>query len=484
MAATNFEQLILQADHLLRGGQGQRVAELVASLQLSKIPRPYRLPMADICRRAGLIYEGLRILSFVVDADSTDGAPTSPEMAGYAALLQKNSSLNEAMQMLKQVDPSVAPESLLYRAFCHFGRWEYQESISVLESYRDLCASPYARLVACVNLASALVATENWESALIQIENNIRNAEELQARRLIGNSLEMRAQYHLHTANFQAAQADLEQALSYIGGELTSDQLFILKWRAVLASTRTGDISPLQDFKKAALDRRHFESVREADFHALKCRFDENQFRYLYFGTPFKSYRRKILKYLGAAPLPEKWSLGAGKDYSLDLQTGTTTPAHLFTPGDKIHQILSSLWRDFYQPVRLGTLFADLFPEERFNPWTSPNRVHQLLRRTRRQLESAGFPIQINDENNAYKISAAPSVQVLLAAERGPVGRDQILIRKLREALGENYFSASEAQNILQTSSATVHRLLRRGVDDGLLHSAGHGPGRRYSIAS
>lgn len=483
MMTPEFQKWLEHAESLIRDGQGHRLAELFRKVVFAKVPRNERLMMADICRRGGLIQSGLRLLSFVVNPDSTEGPATAKEIAGYAALLHKNSSLQEALKLLATVDTAKAPEALLYQAFCHFSKWDYAASLPILQAYRESCSTPYARLVANVNLAAALIAVDRWEEALLQIENNLIDAGTLNAQRLAGNSLEMRAQCHLHARDYAKAIEDLEHATQRLGTEITSDQLFILKWRAIVDAAIAEDPRPIIKFRGQAVERRHFESVREADYYLLKTKFDEKLFFHLYFGTPFASYRGKILE---AAPsgqsVPEAFSLGSpSAKQSLNLHSGDSDG--VFTPGDKIHQILAFLWRDFYQPTRLGALFAELFPDEHFNPWTSPNRIHQLLRRTRRELENHRLPVTISEVKGGYRVDAEPSLRLTVSRDHLSLDRDHSSLIQLKTALGDKHFSAKEASAILQKSGATVTRLLKRGIENGEVKKFGSGPSSRYLLA-
>jgi len=484
MAAINFEKLLEEAEKFVRQGQGGRAIELLAKIPPAKIPRIYKLPLADICRRSGALHLGLRILDFVVDPDSTEEKAKSKEIAGYAVLLQKIGSLSEALKLLKTADPEEAPEVFLYRAFCHFNRWDYEAALPLLKSYRELITSPYAKLIASVNIASALVSTGRWSEALHQLNENLENCESLGAHRLAGNSLEMRAQYHLQQGNLDGAALDLKTARQKIGDEKTSDQLFILKWEAVVCAHREKSTAALLEFRREAVARQHWESVRDTDFHILKIAFDENLFDRLYFGTPFEAYRARLGRELRYVPQKQKVNFGSSGGTSFDLQSGKSNPAGLVTSGDKIHKVLEILWSDFYQPAKLGTLFAALFPDEHFNAWSSPNRVHQLLRRTRRKLEEGGFPVTITENDGTYQIAAEANFELIVSREHQAVSRDEAHIAKLRVAMGTSNFSVSDAQETLQVSKATAQRLLRRGVDSGVLGMAGNGPATKYYLAA
>ena len=67
----SFETLIQRCDAEIRAGHPQYVSRHLSSLNAARAPKEFRLPLANICRRAGLFTLGLRLLSRTVMSRSS-----------------------------------------------------------------------------------------------------------------------------------------------------------------------------------------------------------------------------------------------------------------------------------------------------------------------------------------------------------------------------------------------------------------------------
>jgi tetratricopeptide (TPR) repeat protein len=475
----DFTKLIAQAEANLRLGHGGQNLALLSALDLADIPRSFRLALADICRRSSLANLGLKIMAPIIFQTEPLGQPvTAGELAGHAALLQRIGSIGEAGQILRRVDSKAAPEALLYQAFCLFTQWRYDEAVPVLRTYIASPIATYWKLVGRVNLASALVCTQLWEEAHAELTLLIETAEQSGAKRLLANCYEMRAQAYVKQRKFTEASEDLSAATGLLGLDQTSDQLFVMKWKAVLAAIISGDCEPLLRFRTEAETRNHGETLRETDLYLCKLREDDRRFNLLYFGTPYRAYRARIEAEIGRKPNNSSFSLGAPEGKLLDLTQGTLLRST--KAGGSIHRVLDLFYRDFYQPVRLGGIFAELFPEENFNIYTSPNRVHQVLRRARRALEKAGLPLKILETDGCYRAQPSSDCRVLVPLERVPLETNRKRLSDLAAAFGERTFATRDVCRVLSLSDATSNRLLRWGVDNHFLSCTGRGPATKY----
>src|SRR5204863_379881 len=80
------------------------------------------------------------------------------------------------------------------------------------------------------------------------------------------------------------AESYLNQATAILDEDEGVDRLFVHKWRSILLAFKSGDPSPIEEFRVQAQKVGHWESVRDADFHLLKMTKDERLFKKLYFG--------------------------------------------------------------------------------------------------------------------------------------------------------------------------------------------------------
>ena len=482
----DFTELLKDCETDLRAGRTQSVAKRLGRLNTSKIPREMRLPLANVCRRAGLVSVGMKILSAAVRPKRGGEMATSGELAEYAVLLHRSGANNEALATLARVDTSKVPEALLYRAFCNFQDWEFDQAIVALGGYLEAPLAPYPRFVGQVNLAAAHVWAQNWDKALELLGANIATAKESSYFRLQANCHELRAQVHLSQNRMGEARVDLEEANKlFVANSAGLDQLFVKKWTAIVSSLESGRLEKIEDFRTEALTRQNWESVRDVDFWALRVQFEEDRFEHLLFGTPFPNYRARVCEEFGREPERSHYVFGAESAPCLDLASGCLvgTGRELLSPGKKGHQALEALLRDFYRPLRLGSLFAELFPGEHFDIFSSPDRVHQILRRTRRALEENDIPVVIEEIKGSYKVRIEGNFSFLVPWDRRPVEGHHVDFARLQAEypVGQR-FSAKEARLRLGMPKSTFQLLTSWAVEHGKLEMSGPKNAARYRV--
>jgi tetratricopeptide (TPR) repeat protein len=455
--AANYRELISECDALLKAGALAAVKKRLSKLNLAQVPREARLDLAKICRRAGLISQGLRLLQPLIRHErSLDGPAGDGEICEYAALLSRNGSVAEAEALLRPIEAGRRPDALLYLGFCHVLTWSYAEAASCFEAYLRLPVPDYSKLIARVNLAAACLATGREAAALTN--ETLEQALSAGAGRLAGNVLEIRAQIHIQNGDFEKARADLASASGIFGGARGYDTLLIRKWRSVLASLESGRAGPLKRFRACAVRARHWESVREADLFRLKVEPEAELFDHLYFGSPMPEYRRRLHRLLGMVP---------GAEYLWGRKPGAVLDLAMLKPGQIVHRTLSALTRDFYVSRNTGTLFADLYPGEYFDPYSSPLRVRQALKRSRDWLRARGLPLSVDSDPGGYRLSFQGPLALRIGAEPAP-------------EWPERSFSADELCRRLKISRSTGLRLCAQAIAQGKLTKINRGRSTKY----
>jgi hypothetical protein len=152
-------------------------------------------------------------------------------------------------------------------------------------------------------------------------------------------------------------------------------------------------------------------------------------------------------------------------------------------PGKKIHQLVEVLLRDFYSPLKLGGLFRELFPGEYFDPDSSPGRVHQLIWRARRWLESSDIPVEISENEGEYRLKINGQFSFRVPYERAGIDSIQVLYGRLKNEIGtDRSFAASDACRALGLSRSGFKAFAARAVARGLLSRVGTHSRTRYSF--
>lgn len=483
-----FELIAAECDADIRAGKSAEAAKRLQQLNSSKVPREWRLPLANLSRRAGLLNLGMRLLTPIVHPDRARAGvfATSAEIAEYGVLLHRLGATREALQMLDKVDTLLVPDALLYRSFCHFSEWEFAGATRALETFlAQGKATSYMQFVASVNLASAYIGEAKFAQALELLERNIDEARINNYSRLQGNCHELRAQIRLHQGDYAQARVELSAANELLGGNLTFDQLFVKKWTAIARGLETRDVQPILEFRREALERGDWESVREADRFALKVEFDESRFMHLMFGTPFEGYRDLICKELGRSIERETYLHGDAAAPRMDVATGHVNGGAQIAIGTKCHQLIEVLLRDLYRPQRLGAIFAELCPGEHFDLFSSPDRVHQLLRRTRRWIEAEALPIQIREKKGFYSLIMTGPFAFSVPLRRQSVDTMSRHFQQLHAHFKTSQiFTARQARVAIALPRSSFQLFINWAIENGHVEKFGSNRETCYRISS
>ena len=163
----------------------------------------------------------------------------------------------------------------------------------------------------------------------------------------------------------------------------------------------------------------------------------------------------------------------------LDLRSGVAIGCEALPAGSKLHQVFGALLKDFYRPVRLGGLFAELFPGESFNAFSSPDRVYQLLYRARAWLKRTGAGVELSAKDGLFRLHVRGEFSFRVPLERPALDEESLRLDKLRRELGEG-FTAEEARSRLGLSPSAFKRFATKALGEGKLERTGAARATRY----
>lgn len=480
----SLRELIQACEHEIRAGHPQLAAQRLARQRVSAATPEQRHQIANLCRRSGLVTLGLKWLTprAAVDRLAWQREALPAEVAEYALLLQRVGSITEAERLLIRINEVEFPEALLYRAFCHFNRWEYAESLPLLNAYVGLQNDAYRRLVGQVNLAAALVSTVQVEPARALLDEIAHACERDGLRRLLANTYELRAQVALIEGDLEQLRSWLASSAPILGHARTLDQLFVQKLEALVTARATGSILPLERFRLEATQRRDWESVREADLLMSQQAFSLPRFEHLMFGTPFPAYRARVESVLGVSLLNKTFILGQADGRILDLANAQIGTSEGLRAGGKSHQLLEILARDLYRPKSIGALFSELFPEAHYDVYTSSDRVHQVLRRTRQQLRTLDLGLTIQEWNHSYRLHVGTGAGLKLQFERRHVDWNCLILDRWRARSNPSAMTGAELRASLHLTEAPFRRFITWALHEGHAQRSGAGKATRYDL--
>jgi hypothetical protein len=344
--------------------------------------------------------------------------------------------------------------------------------------------SDYVRAVGLVNLLAAYVTLEHRGEAartLMELETITTKNNYV---RLQANICELGAQLFIQNGDLAQAGQSLRRAADILGTNQTRDQLWIKKWGAVLQSIKSNSGRALREFRKEAVLRKHWESVRESDFYSLKINFDRERFEYLMSGTPYPAYRQRVLRHLGQTLDKSYFSSGDMSGNLMDLQNGQVIlHGKTVSMPPLLHKLTGALMSDFYRPLPMGSLFGKLFPGEHFNIFHSPDRVYQAVYRCRSWFAENGVPMAIHEDSGSYSISHDRRLTVLIPYNGRVLSGMESMLRQAGQLAPKNKpIRAGELLGPLGISAATATRFLNWAVENGFAVRSGQGRGTRYFL--
>lgn len=483
----DYGQLLAKCEDDIRNGLAHSAAKQLTSLNLTRVPREWRLPLAQICRRVGLYYKGIGLLSAIVYPRKGGSAPnaTAGEKVEYGALLLRIGATDEAKSMLAEADENKAPECLLIQSYVAVTEWDLELALAVLDRYLKTPLDSYQYLVARANLGLAHLELRHHDVAAQILDEQIRACREGGHKRLLAASYSQRAQLHVQTHAFSAARRDIEEGQRHLESGQANNLLYVRKWKLILDGLESGKTAPFEELKRLALSDNSWEEVRLADLYSLKVKFKMEQFQHLIFGTPFAGFRNQMMHELGKFPERDFYVMGPKKSRRMDLHTGKINGEAVLTPGRQGHQLLEILLRDFYRPVRTAGIFSALFKDQHFDLNSSPNRVHSAVKRFRRWLDESRIPIDIDENGGFYSLQITGDFSFQIPLNREPVDFMDLHFEKLARAFEKRAkFSALEARDKLGFSRRTLQRVINWGIEHRRLERVGQHMDTTYAFVA
>lgn len=485
-----FEILINDINDLVEKGKIRVVGQRLNGLRFASLPRKSRHRLARLARRAGLFPVSIRILNPIVrPPPKSPREATDEEKAEYAASLVKIGASSEALDILMRLDAKLTPEKLLYEAYALITQWNYLDSIPLLVDYiNSEGIEEHQKIIGRINLAAAYVHERIRPQAIEALKALRVETKKLSYRQLYGSVLELSAQDAIFHRQWREARIYLDQAGQIFRQTGTLYEFYVSKWRAILEACRTKkSFNPLKAIRERACQLKNWETVRDCDFYLALCGRDEDLFFHVYFGTLFESYQKRILQdYSHPVKLPDSYMW---KDslkpptHILNLTTGDLDNSKLFLkPGQLLFRLANILCSDFYRPFRVAFLHSLLYPEEYFNPQTSPAKIHEAVKRFKKWLGKHKLPYEIVETSGAYQLRVGKGGAIRVSGKA--MDSQTILLSKLKSKWPGRAFSTKEACLVLKVSSRTASRIIKRAQKEGKLNKTGDSSSTRYRFAT
>lgn len=479
----DYELLCERCEEFIRHGNLQVTRDLLSNLNHHHVPRRFKAYIARTYRRIGYISEGLRVLKKIIFNQIPGESKATPiEQCEYAVLLSRIGSIDEAMSILKKINPQKNSDVYLYYGFCLVSKWNYTEANHEFQKSIQFTEDPYLRSVAQVNLAASLILAKQYTEAIELLSVLIEKEARLDNRRLLGNCFELRAQAYFHLQLISNAESDLTAAFQILQHTNAYDEVLVRKWHAIIESYKQNSINPLFDFKAYAINKAHWESVRDIDFYMLKMNFNQDKFDYIYFGTPYDSFRSRMINEIQAQP-SSRFFLGDPQGVEISLVTGKYGSQDTHQMSQKLQSLILALVGDFYLPISIGNLFSKIYPKEHFDIESSPIKVRQIISRLRKWFLENNANAKIHQINGGYKLEFQRGLGVVLLQEQWEVdGLSRNFARLLQIFSAGSFFTIQDVELKLGLSRSDFHRTARWALENHKLIKIGKGKSTRYQI--
>lgn len=482
-----------QIDGLIKKGLGKAAEEALVSFLAGGTQRQDLAEIAFCSWRIGRPDLGVKILNPVVRPEPRSPLHATPrELAEYAQCLVSLGAFEEGSKLLDGLDEKSFPRILFYRASVLVSQWRYGDSIPLLTRY---CALPgldaYGKLVAKVNLAAALVYEKHFVKAGYLL-NELLHASHLRGHGLLlGRLLELSAENFIQQKKYGEAERFLVEAAKRLREMNGSEPIFVRMFTAFVNLWKRGTdeatLSAVQEVRREGERGGLAEVMRHCDRTIAIATQDAELLSYVYFGTPFKEYRERLVRDFGLKNRPDLksfvWNLGTGKakPLALNLLTGNLVGSKAgLGEGSLIHRLVAALAHDLYRPARLVSLHARIYPTHFFHPLHSPPLVNTAIARLRSWCRENRFPLLVVAKKGTYRLSASAPIVLQLPEQIEWGSKQTSLLASVKQVWPNQWFSAADALGKVKTSRSSFARTLQNAVKEGELESVGSARATRY----
>lgn len=435
-----MKTLLKNCDRLIRVGEGNDALEQLTKLGRSTIPPRHVPEYASLLRRAGDAYGSVGLLyKSLLSEGETDPKLWNQMQAEYGASLNAIGCVEQARRVLTKVDAGAFPLAFLYRAFTHLSEWDYAGARPHLEhcingfATKEDGSPSYWQMVAMVNILSTDVFERRHDDAREEISRLLAQTERKPELKLLRAAVyELIAQHSIDLKFYQRAEEYLIRADADLRGFTGNSRLFIKKWLAIVGLLKDGmtdsNVAKLLKVRMHAEKRRHWETIRSLDLHEAIAKKSEPEFLRVLFGTPFLSYRTRIIedfpgKLNLSVPMTVSLRRNEKAKYVLDLERGVLSQsADQFQMGEERRcldpqgleaQVLKELSKDIFRPMSLSLLYNRLHPSMNYQPGMN-DIVKKILQTTQAQLTEQKIPLKISHSSGFVSIESNKGLAFLV----------------------------------------------------------------------
>ncbi len=417
-------------------------------------------------------------------------SPSHFELAEYGAALTAIGARNEANNIFKEVSVQEEPQVLLYRSFNLFSKWEYQKAVELLREYTVLVQDqPYKYAVGRLNYCAALVSAEDYEHSIKELQNLHNFCSKNDFPLLKTHINQLTAMSYLGLKDYKKAIGAISSDFKKIKNENSTQSFLISKWIKLATIYDGGAHDPkkeLQDLINRSLEVQHWESFRDLSLRSSIYNKNKNDFLKVYFGTPYKSFRS------GArVQAPDTWEIPqqfqvsnktSGQKYLEWVSGASDNKSNSLKVGSIIHSTFQALSEDQFRPRPLGSLFSHLYPDDYFDPNSSPNRVSQAIFRLRSWCKTHKFDFQIIERDGLYQLHPGEQSGIMFGSQNLKLSKNESLLIKIQNSAISEHFTKTDVVPKYFANAMAFSRWTRWAISEGYIQTTGNTRSKSYSI--
>jgi hypothetical protein len=486
---------LIKWDELIKKGSSSQVRiEIQDLLKTQRIPRKYRLGVASVLRRLALFDKAISLLYPIVRPVEKKPTPASAEeIVEYASNLIQTGCLFEGRDLLNEIGSKKFPQRDLFYAFSFFSEWDYKSAVPLLQNYVESpLITPYQKSIGEVNLFAALVAADKSDEAFKlrdKLKPQLRDSGNML---LYANCCEIESQLLIQSQNFINSEAHLKEIESLFQKLGEPYIYYIQKWSLVSKISAAiykkqflnSDLNSLKEFRSKFHKNSFPEVARDCDNWLAHFSKDEKLLSTVYFGTPWFSYKEKILsRNPWFHPDSEKiiWPLN-----NQNKKTPHSTKL-FFESYDLPFQMLQILFSDFYSQWSTGSLFGTLYRNEYFNPQSSPQKLKQIARRAREFFKTSKIPLHLIlkngkwtlDSKKCFKFEKLPLLNQRSSKDEWTLQEFISRCKKINPN-PNTWLSTGKIAKCLRMPTRTCHTYLTRALQNHLVTKKGRFKSTKY----
>ena len=484
-----------EIEKCIKEGQFTRAKTLVDRLKVTEVTRSDALRASNLSRRCGKVKKSLKILNPIVRNPQIVPSAKPEEIADYAFSLHRIGASFEAETLLNNIDPEGAPTVHFFKSLIAFSRWEYSRALPWLNDYiANSKLTEYQKLIGRSNRVSIYLFAKEFEKAETEIRALQKIAKEKNLKLLKNLSIEQEAEVLVGQKKYDEAFSLLNRVEREAADSAQLLKMWIWKWKNIIKALKISGKEGLKILNKAceeAVRKGAWEIVRDIDFHKVKLCSDSQAYEKLYFGTPFPHYIERLKK-TTSLDLPETYQyfLNSTKEgrYLIDLKN------HKILDNDSSRSIemteiqwrlMKSLLIDLYRPLKWGEVFNSLFPDEYFDPFSSINRMHQIIFRFNQSLKTQSIDLRIVSNESGCQFLSGSDLGFLIYKDMEDDLYNDPTLREIKKSIDVTQeFTINDICAILDGNIRTHRRWVKKMLAEGKLLKIGQNRSTRYRLVS